>query len=83
VKAELLVNVKTASGAILVAGSVFSDEHGPLPRFILENLNNPKRVKVISTVPIAREAPVPTTTISADTKEKKVIIKKRISNVKK
>jgi hypothetical protein len=37
-KVELLVNLKVNDGRIIPAGSIFSDESGPIPEFVYRRL---------------------------------------------
>ena len=46
-KVELLVNLKVASGAIISAGSVYDDDNGPIPEFVLRRLRR-GQAKIIS-----------------------------------
>jgi hypothetical protein len=39
VKVELLVNLKVKDGRIIDAGTIYTDEHGPIPDFIIRRLN--------------------------------------------
>ena len=38
-KVELLVNLKVADGRIINAGTIFTDESGPIPDFVIRRLN--------------------------------------------
>ena len=65
-KVELLVNLKIASGKILSRGTIFSDENGPIPEFIMKRIRrgmakvidtrpSPERVKPIAKAPVVEE----------------------------
>ena len=75
-KVELLVNLKTASGRIVEAGTIFSDEENPIPPSILKRVTR-GTARVISTTPspVAKEKPVVQETKIAEKKES-VIVKK-------
>jgi hypothetical protein len=49
-KVELLVNLKIASGRIISAGTIFSDETEPIPEFIMKRLARNK-ARIISGAP--------------------------------
>jgi len=49
-KVQLLVNLKVADGRIIPAGTIFSDENGPLPEFIIRRIRR-GAAKVISQDP--------------------------------
>ena len=38
-KVELLVNLKVSDGRIIEAGTIFTDEHVPIPDFVIRRLN--------------------------------------------
>ena len=38
-KVELLVNLKVSDGRIINAGTIYTDEHGPIPDFVVRRLN--------------------------------------------
>lgn len=38
-KVQLLVTLKTASGAIVPGGTLFTDEKGPIPDFVMRRVN--------------------------------------------
>ena len=49
-KVKLLVNLKIATGRILSAGTIFSDEKEPIPEFILKRISR-RQVQVIDPKP--------------------------------
>ncbi len=46
-KVQLLVNLKIADGRVIPAGTIFTDENGPLPEFIIRRIRR-GAAKVIS-----------------------------------
>ena len=49
-KVELLVNLKIASGKIISAGTIFSDEFEPIPDFVMKRLDRGKAKIVAGSV---------------------------------
>ena len=49
-KVELLINLKIASGKIISAGTIFSDEVEPIPEFVMNRLGRGK-ARIISGTP--------------------------------
>lgn len=57
-KAQLLVNLKISSGKVISANGIYDSTIAPLPDFIVNNLDNPKIVKVLVKDEVPVEAPV-------------------------
>ena len=49
-KVELTVNLKTAKGQIISAGSVFSDKDAPIPDFIMRRVEK-RQARIIENNP--------------------------------
>jgi len=49
-KVELLVNLKIANGQIIQAGTIFSDEYGPIPASIMRRVAR-KTAKIVDSLP--------------------------------
>ncbi|MFA5394427.1 MAG: hypothetical protein WC346_00225 [Methanogenium sp.] len=79
-KVELLVNLKLGNGRIIPAGSVYSDENGPIPEFIFRRLKRGMAKVLDSTVRPSRSSKTETESASkpavASTKETKSSSKK-------
>lgn len=69
-KVQLLVNLKVADGRVISAGTVFTDENGPLPEFILRRLRR-GTAKVISNSPAPAPAAEPVKESAPATVEEK------------
>lgn len=48
-KVQLSVTLKTASGAIVPGGTIFSDEKGPIPDFVMRRVNRGQAVVLDAT----------------------------------
>jgi hypothetical protein len=68
-KVELLVNLKVASGSVISAGTIYTDEQGPIPEFILRRLRRgtartlPEKAvppsSISKPVQVGKKAPLP------------------------
>jgi hypothetical protein len=91
-KVELLVNLKVKSGQIISAGSIFSDENGPIPDFIMRRvgrkmarvLSDKKKIEAppnktggVSTLSATGKIGKPETTFKTRTAEKPVPVKEK------
>jgi hypothetical protein len=56
-KVELLVNLKVASGKIISAGTIFSDEKEPIPEFIVKRIRR-GMARIIAQTPAPSPVPV-------------------------
>jgi hypothetical protein len=56
-KVELLINLKIASGKILSVGTIFDDNDGPIPEFIMKRVRRGS-AKIIDARPSSKESAV-------------------------
>jgi len=82
-KVELLVNLKIKSGQIISAGTIFADDNGPIPDFIMRRIGR-KMAKVLPDNKKV-EAPLPVSPggasspqIAGEIAKKEVTFKERI-----
>jgi len=84
-KVELLINLKIRSGQVVEAGTIFSDEHVPIPESIMRRVQRGTARIISSSAPLKKEVvqeqvkePVKKTApVPEKTKTKKPLLKKK------
>ena len=86
-KVELLVNLKMADGRIISAGTIFSDENGPIPESIMRRVarrtakiidySTPPSIKKDPTAEVSKVTTASPKKVALDTSKPKRVLKKK------